>query len=627
MSKLLIKEGPGQGDFFELSQSKITIGRDPQCTFHVDDRTVSRAHARIIERGEGYFVRDLDSHNGTLVNGERISRKYLSHMDEIRLGNVALIFLEDDATDVSALLQSQDKEPEVTQTLNPEEALSVAQLTGGNAEELIAANQRLLALTKLSQASATIKSLPPLFDLLADSIATTLDPDRAVPIVRQEDGSLLPYVRAKSAFDKSLESIGISKATVEHCLKMGVATLSEGARKVQVGDDDSTRRPQISSVLCAPLKIGQTIRGVIYCDRVEHQEKYTRADLQYLCSLAAQIAVAMENIRAYERMEMRARNLERQVQGQYDIVGQSPQVQEVFEFIRKAAPTRASVLICGESGTGKELVARAIHYQSSRSNGPFEAVNCAAMSPTLIESELFGHVKGAYTGAVSDRPGRFELAHQGTIFLDEIGALPLDCQTKLLRVLESGILRRVGDVKDRRVDARVIAATNQDLDAAKDQKAFREDLFYRLNVLRTDLPPMRERGDDVELLAEVFLEEFSEQCGRTLKGYDPKVLECFRRYAWPGNVRELKNIVERMVIMCEAEALGTDLLPAEFSEALQEAEAAPAPQPEQIESLQDVEKRYILDVLRMTGGNKKKAAEILGVDRSTLYAKLKRYGV
>jgi DNA-binding NtrC family response regulator len=346
--------------------------------------------------------------------------------------------------------------------------------------------------------------------------------------------------------------------------------------------------------------------------------------------VAAQMAVAIDTIRAYEDVATRARNLEEEVSGQYDLVGRSPQIKQVFEFIRKAAPTSASVLICGESGTGKELVARAIHYQSNRAKGPFEVVNCAAMSQALIESELFGHVKGAFTSAIYDRPGRFELAHKGAIFLDEIGSLPLDCQTKLLRVLEMGTVRRVGDVKDRTVDVRVIAATNENLEVALKEQRFREDLFYRLNVLRTDLPPMRDRGEDIEILAQHFLGEFSEECGRAIEGFAPAVLAAFRAYRWPGNVRELKNVVERMVIMCDDDVLGPDLLPPELRGAdgeLALPEISAAARSGDLRSLEEVEKRYILDVLDRTGGNKKKAAEILGVDRSTLYAKLKRYGV
>ncbi len=635
MPRLAIKEGPGSGDAFELLQGTATIGRDAGNTLRLADRTLSRFHARITRSGGDCYVSDLESHNGTLVNGERIRRKKLNHMDEIRLGNVVLIFLEDDVSDADVLLRSEGAEPEITQTVDIGDSSVLLLGSGASRSELVISNQRLVALTELAQAVASVRGLPTLFDLAIDSVNRTLDPDRTLPIVCREDGALLPYIRAKSGFDRGVEGVGISKKVVEHSLKKGVAVLSRrafrpGAARCKGGAEAR----QITSVLCAPL-IGGRTHGVIYCDRVNRADEYERADLQHLCSVAAEIAAAMENIRAYEEVAARARNLEREVQGQYDLLGQSPPIREVFRFIRKAAPTGASVLICGESGTGKELVAHAIHFNSPRSKGPFEPVNCAAMSQSLIESELFGHVKGAFTGAIHDRLGRFELANKGTIFLDEIGALPLDCQTKLLRVLEEGTVRRVGDVKDRKVDVRVIAATNEDLDAAREQGRFRKDLFYRLDVLRTDLPPLRERDEDIELLAHHFLAEFSEKCGRIIKGFDPAVREVFHSYPWPGNVRELKNVVERMVIMCEDEILTPELLPAELCDVRARSRARAsgpnsaaehaADQLQEMRSLQEVEKRHILSVLRETGGNKKKTAEILGVDRSTLYAKLKRY--
>ncbi|MDP6438533.1 MAG: sigma 54-interacting transcriptional regulator [Candidatus Brocadiia bacterium] len=632
MPRLLIKDGPGSGDLFELGQEEAPVGRDPENALRVADRTVSRFHAVVKEEKGVYHVRDLDSHNGTQVNGQRVRRRPLFHMDEIRLGNVVLVYLEEDVTDIDALLQSHDSEPEITQTINLDE-VALDDVTAGSRQELVASNQRLRALTELGQAAGTVRSLPPLLDLLIDSISRTLAPDRVVPILRQEDGSLMPYIRSRSQFARGMEEIGISKAAVEHCLEKGVAALSrsrprKGAPAGGVPAGGAAGGHRIASVLCAPLKVGSKVRGVVYCDRVGRAEGYKRPDLQYISLLANQIAVAMANIRDMEQIAARARNLELAVEGEYDILGQSPSMLRVYDFIHKASPTDASVLICGESGTGKELVARAIHHHSRRSKGTFEAVNCAAMSPTLIESELFGHVQGAFTGAVADHPGRFELANEGTIFLDEIGTLPLECQTKLLRVLEEETVRRVGDVKDRAVDLRVVAASNQDLDRAQREGAFREDLFYRLNVLRADLPPLRERGDDIDLLANHFLQSLSEKCGRTLRGFSAEVASAFRLYRWPGNVRELKNVVERMVIMGEEEVLEADLLPPELKEAVRTEPAVRQPADvgtTAMQPLEQVEKRYILEVLRRTNGNKKKAAEILGMDRSTLYAKLKRF--
>jgi two-component system response regulator HydG len=320
---------------------------------------------------------------------------------------------------------------------------------------------------------------------------------------------------------------------------------------------------------------------------------------------------------AEERLSQRAEHLMRQLEERYDMVGESPAMQALYDFIRKVAPTEAGVLICGESGTGKEMVARAIHRHSDRREGPLEIVNCAAMPATLLESELFGHVRGAFTGAVSDKMGRFELAHGGTLFLDEVVELPLECQTKLLRVLEEKRVRRVGDTRDRMTDVRLIAATNRNVTRAVAEGRLRADIFYRLDRLRVEVPPLREREGDLELLAQHFLEQLSFSCKRDIEGFAPQVLEVFRSYKWPGNVRELKNVVERMVLLGEGKELRLEDVPADLRGS---AEG-------RIESLSDMERRHILRVLEEVGGNKKRAAQLLGIDRSTLYAKLRSYGM
>ena len=385
---------------------------------------------------------------------------------------------------------------------------------------------------------------------------------------------------------------------------------------------------EITSAMCAPMQIGERLFGAIYVDRLGDAEGFTKADLELLGSIAVQSAVGVENVRIREAMGRERYLREKEARGAYDIVGQSEGMKSVFRFIAKAAPTDASVLIEGLSGTGKELVARAIHLNSRRRHEPFEAVNCAAMAPTLLESELFGHVRGAFTGADKDRCGRFELADGGTLFLDEIGELPESSQSKLLRVIETGELRRVGDVRDRRVNVRVVAATNKTLADEVAKSQFREDLYFRLNVLRVVLPPLRERGGDIRLLAEEFLKGFAKACGRPRLRFDAAVLTLFERHDWPGNVRELKNVVERMVVMAETEILGLDDVPFEIR-SLEAGSDNPsafyrngAPLP-----LRDVERRHIERTLKHTGGNKKEAAELLGIDRSTLYARLKQYGL
>ncbi|MCC7140450.1 MAG: sigma-54-dependent Fis family transcriptional regulator [Planctomycetes bacterium] len=309
-------------------------------------------------------------------------------------------------------------------------------------------------------------------------------------------------------------------------------------------------------------------------------------------------------------------------------VGESPAIQEVFRTVAKVAPTNATVLLLGESGTGKELVAEAIHAVSARSRGPFVKVNCAALSESLLESELFGHVKGAFTGAVADRPGRFEAADRGTLFLDEVGDIPLHTQVKLLRVLQHREIERVGDNRPVRVDVRLVAATNADLDALVKKGAFREDLYFRLKVVTVRLPPLRERRSDVRLLAEHFRRTYSERHGRTTTGFSPEALRVLGAYEFPGNVRELENVVEAAVVLTESPVIGVEALPAEVGgsqrvEDLPEGDVIRIPAGT---SLPEAERVLILDTLARTGGNKSATARILKIGLRTLYRKLSEYG-
>jgi len=308
-----------------------------------------------------------------------------------------------------------------------------------------------------------------------------------------------------------------------------------------------------------------------------------------------------------------------------NIIGESPAMNAVFGIIRQAAPTQASILIQGASGTGKELVAHAIHRLSARGNGPFVAVHCAALSATLLESELFGHEKGAFTGTAGQRRGRFEMADGGTLFLDEISEIDLPTQVKLLRVLEERTFERVGGEETVSVDIRIVAATNKDLREYVRQGKFREDLFFRLNVVDILLPALCERAGDIPLLAGRFLHECAERNGKAIKGFTPEAQEMLAHYSWPGNVRELRNAVEKMVVLARAEWLAPDDVPANIRAALLAGPAAVAVGTGG-NSLADAERQTILAVFRSCKGNRSRAAAELGISRRTLYRKLKDYG-
>jgi len=332
--------------------------------------------------------------------------------------------------------------------------------------------------------------------------------------------------------------------------------------------------------------------------------------------IAAQQALVEEN-------ESLRRALKREY-GFHELVSKSATMQRVFDLARVAARSASTILILGESGSGKEVLARAIHEESPRAGGAFVAVSCAALTETLLESELFGHEKGAFTGAVARRKGKFELAQGGTLFLDEIGDISSKLQLDLLRVLEDRRFQRVGGTETIEADARVVAATHRDLAKAVAERIFREDLFYRLNVIPITLPPLRERREDVPLLVQHFLERLSKDLKRPLEGVTPQAMAALVAYGWPGNVRELRNVLERGAVVATSSLIDlADLgLPAPGPGNL----ASPAGGEEPV-SLEEVEKRHVAEVLSWAGGNVTHAARVLGIDRMTLYNKMKRYGL
>ena len=340
---------------------------------------------------------------------------------------------------------------------------------------------------------------------------------------------------------------------------------------------------------------------------------------------------ALEKAIEHSRLSVENRELRRQLSDaatRPGILGRSAPIHAMQEIIATVAPTEATVLITGESGTGKELVARALHCASARAEKPLVTVNCAALAENLLESELFGHEKGSFTGADRRREGRFAQANGGTLFLDEIGEMPLTLQSKLLRALQQGEVQRVGADAAITVDVRIIAATNRDLREEVAQKRFREDLYFRLNVICIEVPPLRDRAEDIPVLAAHFLERFASRNRKNVRGFSPQALACMLRYAWPGNVRELENAVERAVILCNGDLITERELPlvvtgpAPVDERQPEADASLAGLP-----LDTVERRAIEETLRQTGDNKSEAARQLGITRATLHNKLRKYGL
>ncbi len=401
------------------------------------------------------------------------------------------------------------------------------------------------------------------------------------------------------------------------------------------------------SNLVVPLWFGEEVGGALFFGK-RKPNWFDQADVEIATGIAAQVVLAVQHQRLAEEQrrlavaEERTRKLEQRLAslrdelgeryGFHQILGRSPALREVLARAERVAPTETTVLLTGESGTGKELVARAIHYASPRAEGPFLAVNCAALPETLLESELFGHEKGAFTGADRQKAGRFELAAGGTLFLDEVGELSPAVQAKLLRVVQEREFDRVGGRATLRADVRIITATNRDLEQAVAAGQFREDLYYRLNVFTVHLPPLRERGEDVLLLAEHLVRELAPKIGTGNAGLSREARDALLAHAWPGNIRELQNAIERALIMSHGGLLTAAQLGITLPAARAADEALPDPRPHPeapsiADSLPELEKRMVLDALAKTKGNKSRAAKLLGLTRFQLYTRLKRYGL
>jgi Nif-specific regulatory protein len=385
------------------------------------------------------------------------------------------------------------------------------------------------------------------------------------------------------------------------------------------------------SFLCVPIKVGQNVLGALSVDRLFTEEVALKEDLRLLSIIAAMVgqAVNLHHMVQEEKERLISENikLHQELKERYclqNIVGNSRKMQEVFQAIEQVSPSDASVLLRGESGTGKELVARAIHFNSPRARGPFVGVSCAALPESLIESELFGHERGAFTGALASKKGRFEAAHDGTIFLDEIGDLTPTVQVKLLRVLQEREFERLGGSRTMRVDVRIIAATHRDLEKEMEQGKFREDLYYRLNVFPIYLPSLRERKTDILLLAEHFLEKYSKRYDKSIRRISTPAIDMLMAYHWPGNVRELENWIERAVIVCDEEVIYSYHLPA----TLQTAEATGTQVRAPLKAaVAQFESDLIIDALKSTRGNRSKAAQLLQTTERILGYKIQNYGI
>ncbi len=462
-----------------------------------------------------------------------------------------------------------------------------------------------------------------LLERIMDYAIETLAAERGFILLKQ-NGKPENYevVTARNMSRDSISAIrDHSSSIVNSVLSSGVPVITLDAQKDRRFENaDSVMIQQIKSVLCTPLRRDENLIGAIYMDTRASEREFNDDSLAFLNAFAKQAAIAITNAQLLGQLQSENIRLRKQVSFQQlfpEIIGQSKAIRNVLEMIRDVADTTASVLIEGESGTGKELIARALHQHSSRRENGFIPIFCGTLSESLLESELFGHKKGAFTGATENKPGLFEEADHGTIFLDEIADISPGLQTKLLRVLQEGEIKRVGETQIRHVDVRIISATNKDLYRESVSGNFREDLYYRLNVINIKLPPLRDRRDDIPLLAGYFLKYYADKNKKNIKGFTIEAINYLQGYHWPGNIRELENAIERAVILCRQREIGSSL----FSFDRQSA-GVPVGQ-----TLKEINKYAILQTIDMVNGNRTRAAKVLGVSRRWLYYQLKEWGM
>ncbi|MCC6810412.1 MAG: sigma-54-dependent Fis family transcriptional regulator [Deltaproteobacteria bacterium] len=552
--------------------------------------------ANIVKSGDGFTLSALDG--PVLVNGKKEWQKALSPGDRISIGKHEIEFRLEAAADAEA-------------------PAAAAPVTMSREQEIA-----LKAYASLNDFSARLLRNFDLREVLSsvmDTVVELCSADKGF-VVLFEDGQPKVEVARNIRHENITDAVSqLSDSVIAKVVKSRSPLLvADALNNDEFKASQSVVNLKLSSVMCVPLTELGEMFGLLYVgsNRVLHQ--FDSHALNLLTVFASQASLLIQNAQRFRSLEAEREALKTALEQQRfgSIIGTCEAMQDVFRKIRKVAPTDISVLITGETGTGKELIAREIHQRSDRKDGPFVVINCGAIPENLLESELFGHVRGAFTGAVATKPGKFQLAHKGTLFLDEIGELPLQLQVKLLRALQEKMVTKVGDTKAELVDIRVVAATNKDLDVEMKKGQFREDLFYRLNVVHIDLPPLRERGDDILAVARFFLSKYTKEYESKLKGFTPQAVIAMRKYRWPGNIRQLENRIKKGVIMAERAHLAPedlDIKPEDMDPILPLNEAAEA-----------FKQRYINEVLLRNGGNRTKTARDLGVDPRTVFRHLEK---
>ena len=618
--RLVVIAGPLKESTFALPASEVSVGRDSSNVFAIPDPSVSRRHCLVTQDVKGFKVRDLESRNGTLVNGAPVQDQYLNHGDQITVGDTVLLFLLGETDEAMALgtVEFEDSTSEFpTIRLRPSDVLYLQPdkiLSELPATSRLARN--LNALLKISRVVHSIKELQALQSEILTLIFEVSPAERGA-ILLNGHGTAFDSIFGRTRRAADTAPIRVSRTIANQVVKQGVAVLgSDIAAGTALAGVESLIATLARSLLCVPLLYFDKVIGCIYLDSTNPTARFDEDHLQLITAIAGISAVALENARQLDWLVQENQRLNSEINLDHNMVGDSPRMREVYQFLARVAPTDSTVLIGGESGTGKELVARAIHRNSPRAEKPFVAINCAVLTETLLESELFGHEKGSFTGAIAQKKGKLEVASGGVVFLDEIGELAPILQTKLLRVIQEREFERVGGTRPISIDIRLIAATNRDLLEAVKTGTFRKDLYYRLNVVSLTMPALRERKEDIPLLATYFVNKHASRCKVKQKALSEPAHACLLNYDWPGNVRELENAIERALVLSPSELILPEDLPESVLERATPAGIAGAKYHSQVK---EVKKQLILSALEETNGNFTEAAKVLGLHPNYLH--------
>ena len=589
-------DGPSRGRLVLLGTAEVSVGRDDANSVAIDDVAASRHHFVIRPSGGRFQLMDLQSRNGTFVNGVLVTERVLEDNDEIRVGGSVFLFRKrgqgeagsGEISGTATLIRSGD-----SIFLNPQKLDETLPITDRTARGV----HVLLRISQALQEAQTLEALErQLLELLLEAI-----PAERAAIVLSGDDAVQVLARGGSIAQAPEIAPAVSNKVLEE--------------RMSVLANDESRR-----LIATPLACFDGVVGILYLEASPKAPAFDNGHLQLVSAVGSIAGLAIRNFLRLENLRSEKQRLEEEIRIQHDMVGESDALREVYRFISRVAPTGSTVLIEGESGTGKELVARAIHQNSPRATKPFVAINCAALTESLLESELFGHEKGSFTGAVGLKKGKFEVADGGTLFLDEIGELAPALQAKLLRVLQQQEFERVGGTRPIRIDVRIVAATNRDLDAAAKANAFRQDLYFRLNVISMTMPPLRDHREDIPTLSAHFVEHFSKKLKRRVTGISEKARESLLRYDWPGNVRELENAIERAVVLGSSEFILPEDLPEAVLEAVTpSAVAAGSGAGSYQDAVVEAKRRVVREALERAHGVFTEAAKLLDVHPNYLH--------